>query len=440
MPVNVKLPDGNFSFGPDLGFFYSINFTLKSLRKLEADGDVVSTLPLTGSLLRNPAKQLHFDGTSFWTLEDLPSNLGIVVKRWRLFPFKTFAFPVVAPTELRWQEELTLINTPNIRWSADGFAVEHYHRQLNGSFIRGSNTIRLNDISRIGVGDVLYLGPSSFGGFVGNEESIVVGTINTLTNDITFSKAGGLENSYISTDNVDFVKSIFLFNNHSFSGLADDRGTLVQFSWPGKNILLTDNGRQYHGVGAADFDQSILCWVRGTQIFQQDLTALGFEISTSMEGNLLEADQNTIIPAQDLIADLNSNLLYKLQQKETTESVATGQFTTVDFTPLYNFQTQTTLSLVNSVSLSFEEGRFVRFFSTGETLRVRAEVRDQYNFPVLGQSVQFSASLNPSSPAGAVGTFSPTLVVTNASGIADTIYTPSVSTENLLIDVQARVL
>lgn len=440
MPVNIQINDGNFSFGPQTGFFYTLSNSLKSLLQVEADGTVVAAFPVTGALLRTSVRQLHFDGTFFWTLEDLPSDLGLVIRKWRLIPFKTFAFPAVTPTEFRWQDELSLIHAPNIRWEAQGFAVEHYHRTFDGSFLRGANTIRLNSVDNISPGDVLYLGPSGFGGFAGNEERIIVSSVNSTLKQVNFTKSGGLENSYLSDDPLDFSKSVFLFNDHSFSGLEDSRGTLVRFAWPRKSIILSDLSFRYFGVNAADFDNTTLSWIRSTQIFEVDLSNPTFSVLRSIEANLLEADMNTVIPVSDLIADLDSNLYYKLQQKETTESIGTGLFSTVDFTPDFNFQTQTTLPVVNSISLSFPEGRFTLPFSSGETLQVTAQIRDQFNFPVLGESIQFSASLNPLSPAGAVGTFSPPVDVTNASGIAQTTYTPSNSTENLLVDIQGQVL
>jgi hypothetical protein len=174
MPVNVQLNDANFSTGPSSGFFYSCSFSLQALIQVEADGTVVATFPVARSTFRNPVKELHFDGTFFWTLEDLPSSLGIVIKKWRLFPFKTAAFPSAAANQFRWEDEITLINLPNIKWSSNAFAVEHYHREFDGSFIQGASTIKMNDVSNINPGDILYLGPSGFGGFVGNEEQIVV--------------------------------------------------------------------------------------------------------------------------------------------------------------------------------------------------------------------------------------------------------------------------
>ena len=110
-----------------------------------------------------------------------------------------------------------------MKWSADAFAIEHYHREFDGSFLTGVNTIRLNNVDNILLGTILYLGPSTFGGFVGNEEEITVIGINTITKDVTFSKSGGggLDNSYISTDPIDFHKTIFLFNDNTF-GVAED--------------------------------------------------------------------------------------------------------------------------------------------------------------------------------------------------------------------------
>ncbi len=440
MPVNIEINDPNFSLGPKTGFFYTVSKSLDSLLQVEADSTVVATFPVTFSLLRNPVKELHFDGTFFWTLEDLPSDLGIVIKKWRLFPFKTALFPSVTPIEFRWQDELTLIHAPNIRWEADAFAIEHYHREFDGSFLQGVTTIRLNDVSKISVGDIIYLGPSGFGGFIGNEEQITVLSVNSGTGDITFSKTGGLENSYLSLDPVDFVQGIFLFNQHSFSGQEDDKGTLIKFSYPEKTQVLADTGGKYASVTAADYDLTVLSWVRAFQIIQLNIDNPTFDLSASQESNLVEQDKSTLIEVFDLIADLGADLYFKLQDKETTEDLGSGTLTTVDFSPKFNFQTISTLPFVNSVALEMESTRFTEPFASGDTIPIRAHVRDQFNFPVLSKSIQFSATINPFSNPGVIGTFAPVIDITNTSGIAETVYTPSVTQDEILVDIQAEVL
>lgn len=439
MPINVQLNDGNFSLGPESGFFYSFSESLNSLVQVESDGTVVDTFPVARAQIRNPVKELHYDGTFFWTLEDLPSNLGITIKRWRLSPFKTVFFPNVTPSEFRWQSQMTLINGPTVRWSADAFAIEHYHREFAGAETQGSSSIELDDVSSINPGDVLYLGPSAFAGFVGNEEEIIVTGVNPSTKRVSFSKGGGLQNSYLASDPVDFVKSIFLFNNNAFSGRDDGNGSLVKFSWPQQNIIFVDSGRKYGGVTAADFDNSILSWVRSTQILQLDINSPTLDLQSSIESNLLEANLIDLIVVYDLIADLNSSLYFKLQQKETTENISSGTFTTDDFTPKFNFQTQTTLPVVNSITLRFPETRFTTPSPAGDSFTVEAQVRDQFNLPTQGETIQFQAAINGDSDPGSPGTFSDPVVVTNTSGIAATTYSPSATPTNILVDITAEV-
>jgi hypothetical protein len=441
MPVNVQLVDGNFSQGPTTGFFYSCSFGLQALVQVEADGDVVNTFPVRNSTFRTTIKELHYDGTFFWTLEDLPSNLGIVIKRWRLHPFKTFAFPSVTPTEFRWQDELTLIHGPNMRWDADAFAIEHYHRAFNGSKTRGSTVIRLNDASNVTPGTILYLGPSGFGGFIGNEEQITVTSVNTVTGDVTFSKVGGLENSYLSADPIDFHKSIYVFNQHKPGGDQNNQGELVQFSYPSKVELLSDTGGRYANTTAADFDDTTLSWVRSFQIMELNIALPNFDISASQEATLMEDDYTTNIEVFDMIADYDNNQYLKLQRKETTENLGTGVITTTTFpNSRYNFQTHPTLSFVNSVAMEMFPNRFVVPFPSADKINIRTTVRDQYNFPVFNKTIQWSATINSFSGAGIPGTFAPSSAVTNVSGIADTVYTPSSTPTDIIVDVKADVL
>ena len=437
MPINIQIDDGNFSLGPTAGFFFTVDTSLDALLQVEADGTVVGSFPITNSQLRNPVTELHFDGTFFWTLEDLPSDLGLVIKKWRLFPFKTVAFPSVSPSELRWQDEITLINLPNIKYSAEAFVVEHYHREFDGSFLQGVNTIRLDDTTNLSLGTTLYLGPSAFGGFIGNEESIVVGGISG--NDVSFVKGGGLENSYLSIDPVDFSKSIFLFNDHSFSGQEDNQGAIIQIAYPSKVQVRSDRGAKYSGVTAADFDSTIISFVRAYQIIQLDLTNPNFDLKSSAESNLVESDKVTLIKVHDLISDLSGSLYFKLQSKETTEDLGTGSLTTTDFDPEFNFQTTPTAPFVNSTALRMDK-RFTEPLASAETIEVTAIIADQFNFPVFNESVQFSATLNAASDPGIPGTFSPTIVVTNVSGEAQSTYTPSSTETPILVDIQAEVI
>ena len=441
MPINVQLSSGNFSLGPDAGFFYSLDDSVNGLIKVEADGTVVDIFPISRSQLRNPVLQLHYDGTFFWSLELLPSNLGIVIKKWRLSPFKTFIFPNAIPVELRWQDELTLISNNLIRWDSKAFAVQHYHRFMDSSATREDTFIKLDDVSNLSAGDLLQLGPSSFTGFSGNEEAVIVSSIDLLTKRVFFSKPGGLENSYITNDPVDFNKSLYIFNEHSFTGQEDFRGAFVEFQLPNKQQIRSDSGKKYGGVGAADFDKEILSWSKQQQILQLNVFNPTFDLQASIEANMVEQDLITVIEMFDMITELDSNVILKLQRKETIEDIGVGVFSTITFpNGKHNFQTQTTLPVINSIGLLFPITRFTTPSPAGDSFPIQAIVRDQFNFPSFGETIQFSASLNSLSAPGSPGTLSSLIGITNASGIASTLYTPSATSSDILVDIEAQVL
>jgi len=439
MPENIQLNDANFSRGPDTGFYYSCSYGLQEFIQVEADGSLVDSWPVSRSTFRNPVKELHYDGTFFWTLEDLPSNLGIAIKKWRLYPHETAAFPSVPPVEFRWQDELTLVHRPSMRWSSNAFAVEHYHRTLASSYLAGVSKIRLNDVSNINVGDKLYLGPSTFGGFEGNEEEITAFSVNTITKDITFTKLGGLENSYDSGNVVDFVKTIFVFADHSFTGAEDNQGTLVRFSYPDKYLVEASSGGAFNSVTAADFDETTLAWVRAFQIMELNITNPTFDVTNSQQANLMEDDKQSAIEVYDIIADYGQNEYLKLQNRETEEDLDTGTMTTTSYTNgKYSFQSQPTLPYVNSMSMSFNT-RYTEPSPLGDDIEIITEVRDQYNFPVFNETVQWSVALNAYSDPGTPGTMVPPSAITNASGIATTTYVPSATLTDILLDVTAKI-
>lgn len=442
MPVNIQINDGNFSFGPAAGFFYTVNRQINSLLQLEADGTVVNTFPMTLSQFRNPILELHYDGTFFWTLEKLPSDLGMVLKKFRLYPHKTAAFPNVTPSEFRWQDEITLLNLPGIKYESEAFCIEHYHRSISGVANKGDTTLKLNDVTDIELGDVLYLGPSDFTGYVGNEEKITVLGINVPTTTVSFAKSGGLENSYGPGNPVDFQKGLWLFNDHAFTGNRDGRGSLIKFGYPSRDLETIDTGAKYSGVTAADFDQTSISFVRGPMIMKLNLNTATFDLESSLEANLIKSNRYELIKVYDLISDLDNNLYYKLQQLETTEDLLTGTYTTSDFSPDYNFQTQPTLPFVNSTALRFEPTRFA---ITGGSPKSRkftifAETRDQFNFPILGKSIQFTSTVSTEGDPGIPGTLDPAVDITNVSGTARSVYTPSSTPNDILIDIQAQVL
>ncbi len=438
MPLNLQLNDANFSLGPESGFFYSCSFSSQALLKLEGDGDVVGTFPVARSTFRTDVLQLHFDGTFFWTLEQLPSDLGISIKKWRLLPVKTAAFSGAVPVEFRWIDQMTLIHRSNIRWDAQSFAVEHYHRSLTSSFLAGASTIRLNDVTNINSGTELHLGPSGFGGFVGNEESVTAISVNSTTGDVTFSKTGGLENSYTGADPVNFVINVWIFNDHQFSGDENEAGTLLKFSWPEKQLISILAGGRYANVTAADFDSTVISWARAFQILQLDLSTATIDLSSSQEANIIEDDLTTPIIVYDLISDLAGLQHLKLQDRETTETA--GNFiTTVWPAGTFNFQSQTTAPIVNSVAMEFST-RVTKPFPTLETINVTANVRDQFNFPVFNKTLKFSSSITaPPSNPGIPGTFSLDTVVTNISGVAETVYTPSTTPVDIIVDIKAEI-
>jgi len=445
MPFNINIPVQNFSLGPESGFFYYVSNTLNALIKLETDGTVIQVYPIQRSRLRGTITELHWDGSHFWTMEDLPSQLGLVIKRWRITPVQTAqglppgVFPVPAPTDFTWQDEITLINAPNLRYVSKAFCVEHYHRFLDGSFVQGQTTLRLNDVSELSTGDTITIGPSTAGSFTGFQEDVLVTNVNPTTRFITIGSASGLENQYTDTDPVSFTKSVFLFNDHAFSGEEDRKGAILQYAWPSKNVILTGNGMRYNNVGAADFDFTSLFWVRADQIMEVNIGTNTFDVASSNESNLREDDQTTIIEVFDMITDLSNNQHLKLQNRETVEDVPTGNYTTFSWGNDFNYQVQPTLTVVNSISLN-SDTRFSIPFPSGDHIQWVAEVRDQYNFPVFNETIQFSAAMHPLSDAGIPGTFDPTTGVTTTSGTVETEYTPSVTPNPIIVEIQAQVL
>jgi hypothetical protein len=150
----------------------------------------------------------------------------------------------------------------------------------------------------------------------------------------------------------------------------------------------------------------------------------------------MEDDYKDVIEVYDLIADLGNSQYLKLQDRETNESAGTLTTTTYPGNT-YNFQAQVTGPVVNSTALSFDT-RFAEQYPTSDRINITVHVRDQYNFPVLGETVNFSAAVHAGF-VGTIGTFAPDAIITNSSGIGETVYTPSSTPTDLILDITAEV-
>lgn len=436
MPFDLDklLDDGNFSFGPESGFFYTFHNSRKELLQLQTNGLEVDSFFVTGNVVRSQVKELHFDGTYFWTLENLVGGQGVSVREWRLSPVPSIGFSGT-PSEFRWINEINLINTPVVKFVSNAFCVEHYHITFAANANQGASSIQVSDASRIDVGDILNLGPSLASGFIDHEESFVVA--GKSGNTISVGKIGGLTSGYLASDSIDFTKSIFVFNDHGLTGTADNQGLMVRISWPDLNIIDTDSGAHYNGVTAAAFEAGIVSFVRANQIMRISVDIPGLVILDSQEANLKQSDRFTDLTVFDLIDDVpNNNQYLKLQQKITDESIGI----TTDFSPEFNFQAHTVLSVVNSVTMEFSR-RIIGNLQSGDTISILGRVLDQYGLAALGQTVQFSAAVNSelSPGGGTIGTFNPVSSVTNVSGEVTTIYTPSSFSSDTYIDITATV-
>ena len=429
MPENVKLDDANFSRGPTAGNIYSIQRVNNRLvQVLEGNGSLVASFPLINSQLRNDVKELHFDGTHFWSLEDLPSDLGSVIKKWRLNTLPTPAFPNASPSTLKWQDEITILNSSSLRITSNAFCVEHYHINLGNSPDSGDSSFIVDDASRINGGDVLYLGPSTEGSSTKQEESVIVS--GKSGNTIFIS--GTLKSSYSSSDPVSLTLAVWLFNDNGFRGFEDSRGSLIRVSYPVKTITRAITGGEYNKVNAADFDDNDITFVRGDQIITFDVEQNPFLLLSSMESNLRKADKFTPIEVFDMITEFSQNRYLKLQSEEFDEATKTD----VSFlNGKFNFQQQTRLPVINSIALSFDN-RFTRTSASSDTLAVTTKTRDQFNFPILGVNIAFSATIFPGF-TGTPGTFSPTSSGSDADGISETTYSPSSTVEPILVNVKA---
>lgn len=415
------------------GYFYHIPDNADVLYKKTDDGTNAYSFALdTG--FSNPVTSIEFDGRWFWTLENT-ATYDSIVKRWQLDDFI-----------LKLDRTYTLTSGSfNFAYEVDAFTVEHFEVSLDAVASSGTNSLTLSGSSfdRLELGSRLFLGPSTFGGFEGRTEQVIVASVGP---GFSVTLTSNLQYTYNINDTVVWSDKVWLFNNfrqgETVSGGGN--GALLSFNIHDSvtTVLQRDIGAQFKSATASTFlkdpqdNKDYLVYAVETNLLfteTQETSANFLSNVKSAAQNNQEEDTSTI-PIFEITSE--NNTLFRLQKKATFNeggTIITEVWDNGPNDPEYNYQLSTLTRIPQSISLTADPAIIAA--DALSTSQIKAIVRDQFDSPVNNATVQFSDDDTTGSSPGFV---SPTSNTTNSNGETDTTYTSGDTAALVTITAQTK--
>lgn len=435
MPTNLKLTQANFVRAD--GYFYHILQTTDTLYKKTDDGTNAFSYPLDTDLA-NPVVCLQHDGRFFWTLENVTTGNGtLLIKKWQIIDFV-----------LKLQRTYTLTGNSSQKYDCNAFAIEHFHRSFTAAANQGDVNINI-DTSRLQAGDILYIGPSTMAGFVGNSESV---TINSIVSSGTAQLTTGLQYAYSTGDKIDCSRRCWFFNKFrpNDTDSVNGSGELMSFDINplSTTVVARKDGNEFRTVLAATFltDPNYTPTVGGSVtprdflVFANQTNLLFIETdesSSSFKSTIQSAAQNnqetnsTVITIFDITHE--NNTIFRLQNKATYRTGTT--LSTEDWgTTQWNYQVAPLSRLPLSISLTANPAIIAADGVT--TTPITAIVKDQFDNPVGSKNITFTDDDSTGSPSGAIIYSVGSFATTNSQGIATVSYRAGTVPKTVTITAQ----
>jgi len=409
---NIKLRKRNFvAVG---GYFYSIDEELDALVMKTDDATYAFTYPLDTALTQ-PISSLEHDGYNFWSLEQYGN--GVVIRRWYINNYIC-----------KLRDMFPLLNGGSDTFSSTAFTVEHYHETFAADESAGSANLSISSGAKMQSGYTIVMGPNRHG-------QIQEATVNSA--GVDFVNINGLTLYDFETgDPISFYKRIWLFND--YYGNDGTIGALYEINAYTGAIISKTADSSFKDIEAATFytvpdtvfkdpisgagyTAHSLCYVKGTNTIFLNPDDLNNSHGAMTMDNV-EDDLATVIPIYD-ISIFETNV-YRLQLK------ATYFGHTQDFADdTYNYQLSTLNKFITSISLRANPA--ILPANGTNTSTITAIVKDQFNLPIEGKLVYFTAD----DPNGQILI---TPATTNALGIATTAYRAGTSARIVRITATAQ--
>jgi hypothetical protein len=223
------------------GYFYMFDEDWGDLVEKIDDGGISFTYPLDVDLSHSYVDQYalgyvrdtQYDGRNFWTLQEVNIG-GYIIRRWAIENYAC-----------RLRDEFVYIDTSSATYRSNTFGVEHYITEFDCTVSGGNNVLCLDEYydSTVASGVALFLGPNENG----EQEEVTVSGVSG--SDVTIMS--GTQYTYKSGDNINFYKSLFVFND--YDGTSSAKGTLYRFDAYTGDYMSSDVNVDYKDVIASTF-------------------------------------------------------------------------------------------------------------------------------------------------------------------------------------------
>jgi hypothetical protein len=372
------------------GYFAHITDESDTIFFKTDDGTNAFSYPLDNDI-QNSVVSLEYDGKYLWTLEN-PTGDDIIFKKWELSGYVG-----------RLQRSYYLVGTTNRKFDSNAFAITHFHRDFADATGSGTVYIPVDDLSRVSPGDIVRLGPSSHAFSAGLEEEVqAIGTV--VNSSGTFIQVNApITHAYDEGDNISWAEDCYFFNKFQPSDPdpTNGSGQLFSFNIHAVTTVLENRNptagahNEFRDVRAATYltvPSGVPTGPRDYLAYMSQSNLLFLETDTSdprFLENILSAAQNnqevdsTIIPVVEITHE--GLTLFRLQEKATIRDGATIETQEWD---QYNYQLSTLEPLPASISLTATPA-IIPADGVSES-RIDALVRDQYNSPRGGITVDFT--------------------------------------------------
>ena len=389
---NIKLivnQQQNFSVND--GYFFTFDYAQDALLQKTDDGNTAFSYPID-VLLTNQIRSSEFDGTYFWSLENLGGG-DITIKRWEIDNYIC-----------KLQQTLSYVGDVSHTYDCEAFTVAHYHDTLvSGVAVSGTGVVLttygssdlMNFTTTSGDGLTLHLGPNTNGEEEDVEINTAVSGVITLVNPTQYA--------YSADDEVNFYTYLWFFND--YDGTDPSTGALYKMDAHTGDYITRYAGGAYKDVSACTFykvnsftaygDVDTLCYIKGTNTLFVNVESPTLTYYGSMVMTNILNDEATVIPVVDLAMDDQN--VYRLQRAPDDG----GSLTAWD---QYSYVLSTLDAFVTSISLAAYPAIIAANGVSSST--IKAIVKDQFLQPIVGRLVYFSdddgVGFITSSPVGTV--------------------------------------
>ena len=351
---NINLLYNKFCRGPLPGSLCSVSFSnpsRPSLNILSQTGGIIQSFDILGGLDRNMLLSFEYVGPDkldyiindsfFYTLEKINKSRCL---------FKIFKFDTVFGNLSLFHQKI-FSDFGNYSFDVNSMCVEYHSTTFSKHSDRWVDSIYLNNVDRLREGDVIFVGPSNDPEYVGKYDVVKVEYIIRSEKRVFITPT--IQNQYIIGDRVTFSPSYYFFNNTGISG-DTSTGSVLRIDTRTDAIINRDTKKIYQRVKGAVWSSFLNCI---GMLFDSNIifcNPYNYYINVrSMFLNNFERFKRDFYNIYDIV--FMDDVCFKLSDTVTYKDDS-GEFHTYywekDKVKYYNFQRQTMIPFVNTLSMS----------------------------------------------------------------------------------------